>query len=99
VTATRVATAAGIVFLIAFVFIVLAHGAYGPGVAVIVIAGLIVLIGAGNMLYGRNSHYARAQDRIRPAQQTHDRAADEANAARRAPATADSDEADPPPPG
>jgi hypothetical protein len=49
---------------------------------------LAFLVAAGNLLYGRNSHYARAQDRVRPAQQAHDRAADEANAARHASAPA-----------
>ncbi len=58
---------------------------YGTNFALDIVLIAIVLaflIAAGNLLYGRNSHYARAQARVRPAQEAHNRAADEANAAR-----------------
>jgi hypothetical protein len=105
--APKWAVAAGIAVLAGFLYIVLiALSKYtiGSGInpvvnAVLVFVALVVLIGVGNMAYGRNSHYAKAQARIRPAQQEHNRAADEANAARRAatqPAV-DADEGAPPP--
>ena len=49
---------------------------------------MAVLVGAGNLLYGRHSHGAAAVARIRPAQEAHDRAADVAAEARRAVAEA-----------
>ena len=85
-TGTRIALVAGIVFLAAFVIIVaFAHHA-GPVVVVVVM--IAVLIGCGNLLYGRHSHGAAAQARVRPAQEAHDRAADVAAEARRATAEA-----------
>ncbi len=81
--ATRIAVAAGIVFLTAFVFIVLAHGPWGSVSFVIGGAAIVVLVAAGSLTYGRNSPYARAQARTRPAQEAQDRAADEAADARR----------------
>jgi len=85
-TATRVALIAGIVFLAAFAIVVaFAHHA-GP--VVLVVGMLAVLVGCGNLLYGRHSHGAAAQARVRPAQEAHDRAADLAADARRATAEA-----------
>jgi hypothetical protein len=85
-TATRVALIAGIAFLAAFVIVVaLAHHA-GP--VVLVVGMLAVLVACGNLLYGRHSHGAAAQARVRPAQEAHDRAADVAAEARRATAEA-----------
>jgi hypothetical protein len=85
-TVTRVALIAGIVFLAAFAVVVaFAHHA-GPVVVVAVMVA--VLVGCGNLLYGRHSHGAAAQARVRPAQEAHDRAADIAAEARRATAEA-----------
>ena len=85
-TATRVALIAGIAFLAAFVVVVaFAHHA-GP--VVLAVAMLAVLVACGNLLYGRHSHGAAAQARVRPAQEAHDRAADLAADARRATAEA-----------
>lgn len=85
-TGTRIALVAGIVLLAAFVIIVaFAHHA-GPVVVVVVM--IAVLIGCGNLLYGRHSHGAAAVARVRPAQEAHDRAADVAAEARRATAEA-----------
>jgi hypothetical protein len=84
---TRIALVAGIVFLVAFVVIavVAIHGL--AAVAVIVI--LAMLIAGGNLLYGRHSHGAAAQARVRPAQDARDRAAAVAADARRAVADAE----------
>ena len=85
-TATRVALVAGIAFLGAFVIVVaFGHhaGPRGAGRGM-----LAVLVGCGNLLYGRHSHGAAAQARVRPAQEAHDRAADVAAEARRATAEA-----------
>ena len=80
-TATRVALIAGIVFLAAFVVVVaFAHHA-GP--VVLAVGMLAVLVACGNLLYGRHSHGAAAQARVRPAQEAHDRAADLAAESRR----------------
>ncbi len=86
---TRIALIAGIVILAAFfVFgvVVITHGAVA--VLVIVAVALAVLIAGGNLLYGTHSHGAAAQARIRPAQESADRAADRAAEARRAVAEA-----------
>jgi hypothetical protein len=76
-TFRRISLVAGIVVLTAFVYVVVAHGHDGGNALVIALA-LIVLIAAGNVLYGRNSHGAAAQARTGPAQEAHDRAIDEA---------------------
>jgi hypothetical protein len=62
-----------------------AHGLLTP---LAVVGALVALIGGGNLIYGRNSHYAKAQARNRPAQEAHDRAIDEARAAARTAAAA-----------
>ena len=54
----------------------------------LVVVTLALLVGAGNLLYGRHSHGAAAVARVRPAQEAHDRAADLAAEARRAAAEA-----------
>jgi hypothetical protein len=85
-TGTRIALIAGIVILALFALLgVLAAHA---GLVVVALVAVALLIGAGNLLYGRHSHGAAAQARIRPAQQAHDRAADRAAEARRAVAEA-----------
>jgi hypothetical protein len=85
--ATRIALVAGIVLLA--VFVVITAFAAHAGVVLLALAAIAGLIACGNLLYGRSSHYARAQARVRPAQQSHDRAADLAADARRAAADAD----------
>ena len=79
-TGTRIAVSAGIVILalLAVLIVFAAHA----GLVVVALAAVALLIGAGNLLYGRHSHGAAAQARIRPAQQAHDRAADRAAEAR-----------------
>jgi predicted membrane metal-binding protein len=56
------------------------HGLLAPLLALV---ALVFLIGAGNLLYGKNSHGAMAQARTRPAQQERNRAIDEARRAAR----------------
>jgi hypothetical protein len=65
-TLTRIAVAAGIALLTAFVVIVVLAGPPGLGAAVGAALAIAGLIAAGNLLYGRNSHYAAAQARMRP---------------------------------
>jgi hypothetical protein len=81
---TRIAVAAGIAFLTLFVVVVIAEGQAGAGAAVVAFIAIAALVGAGNALYGRHSHGKKAMDRIRPAQDRHNRAADLAAEARRA---------------
>ncbi len=85
-TGTRIALIAGIVILV--VFVVVAAFAAHAGPVAVAFAAVVVLIGAGNLLYGRHSHGAAAQARIRPAQEAQNRAADQAAEARRAVAEA-----------
>lgn len=87
-TFTRIAVAAGIALLTLFVIVVYVGGPYGIRTGILVLVTMAALIGAGNLLYGRRSHYAAAQARTRPAQEAHDRAADRAAEARRATAEA-----------
>ncbi len=87
-TFSRIAVAAGIALLTTFVVVVLLAGPYGLGSVVIVLVTMAVLIGAGSLLYGRRSPYAATQERTRPAQEAHDRAADMAADVRRATAEA-----------
>jgi len=85
--ATRIALVAGIAVLA--VFVVISAFALHAGLVLLALAAIAGLIACGNLLYGRSSHYARAQARTRPAQEAHDRAADLAADARRAAAEAD----------
>ncbi len=85
-TAIRIALIAGIALLAAFV--VVAAVATRSGLLVLALVMLAVLVGCGNLLYGRHSHGAAAVARTRPAQEAHDRAADAAAEARRAVAEA-----------
>jgi hypothetical protein len=85
---TRIATAAGILVLTLFVFAIALAGPFGDGTALIVAVTIAVLIAAGSLLYGRDSHGAKAVERDRPAQDALDHAADLANEARRATAEA-----------
>ena len=57
-------------------------GHAGAGAAVVAFIAIVALVGAGNALYGRNSHGAKALARTRPAQEAQDRAADVAAEAR-----------------
>jgi hypothetical protein len=83
---TRIALGAGIVLLTAFVVVAaVAVHALAAVAVVLVIAGLVA---CGNLLYGRHSHGAAAQARVRPAQDAQDRAAAVAADARRAVAEA-----------
>jgi hypothetical protein len=70
---TRFAVALGILFIVAFL-VILAIASSGDGgnlssifVVILVMGALVLLIGAGNLTYGKNSHYAKAWARIRPA--------------------------------
>jgi hypothetical protein len=85
-TGMRIALIAGIVILA--LFVVVAVFAAHAGLVVVAFVAVVALIAAGNLLYGRHSHGAAAQARIRPAQEAHDRAADQAAEARRAVAEA-----------
>ena len=85
---TRVATIAGGLVLVLFVFFVLIAGAVDGTTAAVSAAVIVGLIVCGSLLYGRRSHYASAAARNRPAQRAHDRAADLAADARRATAEA-----------
>jgi len=87
-TLTRIAVAAGIALLTAFLIAIVIAGPVGLRTVVVVIVTLAALVGAGNLLYGRRSHYAAAQARNRPAQEAHDQAAAVAADARRATAEA-----------
>jgi hypothetical protein len=78
-TFTRFAIGAGVLVLVAFAVLmaIAVGGTFSPVVA---FAALLILIGGGNLLYGRHSHGAAAQARVRPAQEEQDRAIDEAQA-------------------
>ena len=77
-TFTRIAVAAGIALLTLFVVVIVIAGPYGLGSVVGAVVAIVLLIAAGNLLYGRRSHYAAAQARVRPAHEAHYRAIDEA---------------------
>ena len=85
---TRLATALGIALLTAFLVVVWLAGPNGLRTGMIVVVTMGVLVGGGNLLYGRHSHGAAAVARVRPAQEAHDRAADVAAETRRAVAEA-----------
>jgi hypothetical protein len=87
-TFTRIVTSLGITLLVAFAIVVLLAGHSGAGAAIVAVIAIAVLIGAGNLLYGRHSHGAAAVARVRPAQQAQNQAADRAAEARRAVAEA-----------
>jgi hypothetical protein len=76
-TFTRLALGAGVVVVLAFAVLmaIAVGGAFTPVVA---FAALFILIGAGNLLYGKHSHGAAAKARVRPAQEAQNRAIDEA---------------------
>ena len=59
-----------------FVVVVIAEGHAGAGAAVVAFIAIAALVGAGNALYGRHSHGKKAIDRVRPAQEAQNRAAD-----------------------
>jgi hypothetical protein len=82
VTFTRITLMAG-TLLVAGFFVVVMVGAHRDATPVVALVALVVLIGVGNLLYGKNSHGAMAKDRVRAAQDAQDRAIDEAHAARR----------------
>jgi type VI protein secretion system component VasK len=76
-TFTRFALGAGVVVVLAFAVLmaIAVGGAFTPVVA---LAALFILVGAGNLLYGKHSHGAAAKARVRPAQEAQNRAIDEA---------------------
>jgi hypothetical protein len=76
-TRSRVALAIGLLILVALL-VLIAFGIHGARTPIIALAALVFLIGGGNLLYGKNSHGAMAQARIRPAQEARNRAIDEA---------------------
>jgi hypothetical protein len=81
---SRIAIAVAIALLTVFVVVVVLAGHAGAGAAVVAFIAIAALVGAGNALYGRHSHGKKAMDRIRPAQDRHNRAADLAAEVRRA---------------
>jgi hypothetical protein len=85
---SRIAIAVGIALLAVFVLAVITEGHAGAGAAVVAFIAIAALVGAGNALYGRHSHGKKAVDRVRPAQEAQNRAADLAAEARRAVAEA-----------
>ena len=85
---SRIAIAVGIALLAVFVLAVITEGHAGAGAAVVAFIAIAALVGAGNALYGRHSHGKKAVDRVRPAQEAQNRAADVAAEARRAVAEA-----------
>jgi apolipoprotein N-acyltransferase len=94
---TRVALIGGVLFITALV-VLWALAVHPFLLPLVVLAALAVLIGGGNALYGKNSPGARAQARIRPAQEAQNRAIDEARRQAILDATADPDpDPDPPP--
>jgi hypothetical protein len=86
-TTTRIALIAGIVLLAALV--VVGVFAAHAGLVLVAFVAIAALVAAGNLLYGRHSHGAAAMNRVRAAQEAHDRAADAAAEARRAVAEAE----------
>ena len=65
-TFSRIAVAVGIALLTVFAIAVYVGGPYGLRSVMIVLVTMAALIGAGNLLYGRRSHYAAVQERTRP---------------------------------
>ena len=86
---SRIAIAVAILLIAAFAVVVIAEGQAGAGAAMVAFLAIAVLVGAGNALYGRHSHGKKAVDRVRPAQEAQNRAADRAAEARRAVAEAE----------
>ena len=65
---SRVALAGGALVVIGLIVLV-AIGSHAALTPLLAIAVLVLLIGGGNLLYGKNSHGAMAQARTRPAQE------------------------------
>ena len=86
---SRIAIALAILLVTAFAVVVIAEGQAGAGAAVVAFIAIAALVAAGNALYGRHSHGKKAVDRVRPAQEAQNRAADLAAEARRAVAEAE----------
>jgi hypothetical protein len=74
---SRLVLIGGMVVLAAMV-VLIAVGVHGALTPLVAMGALVFLIGGGNLLYGKNSHGAAAQARVRPAQEAHNRAIDEA---------------------
>src|SRR3984957_18435076 len=87
-TFTRLAIAVATPLLTIFVVVVVLAGHAGAGAAVVAFIAIAALVGAGNALYGRNSHGKKAVDCVRPAHEAQNRAADLAAESRRAVAEA-----------
>ena len=86
---SRIAIAFAVLLVTSFAVVVIAEGQAGAGAAVVAFIAIAALVAAGNALYGRHSHGKKAVDRVRAAQEAHDRAADRAAEARRAVAEAE----------
>jgi hypothetical protein len=74
---SRLLLIGGIVVLAALVVLVVV-GVPGAITPLVALGALVFLIGGGNILYGKNSHGAQAVARVRPAQEAHNRAIDQA---------------------
>jgi len=86
---SRIAIATGIALGAIFVLAVVTEGHAGAGAAVVAFIAIAVLVGAGNLLYGRHSHGKKAMDRVRAEQEAQNQAADRAAEARRSVAEAE----------
>ena len=73
-TLTRIAVVAGIALLLAFAVLVMVAGPAGLGAVIIAVLAVAGLVAGGNLLYGRRSHYARVQARMRGTLEEYDRA-------------------------
>jgi C4-dicarboxylate-specific signal transduction histidine kinase len=73
-TLTRIAVVAGIALLVAFAVLVMVAGPAGLGAVIIAVLAIAGLVAGGNLLYGRRSHYARVQARMRGTLEEYDRA-------------------------
>jgi hypothetical protein len=72
------------VVIVAFV-VLITVGAHFSATPLVAVAALVLLIGGGNLLYGKDSHGAAAQARVRPHQQARNQAIDEARRRARVP--------------
>jgi len=73
---SRISIGGGILVLVALIVLV-ALAFHEILVPLVTVAALAFLVGGGNLLYGKNSHGAKAQARTRPAQEAQNQAIDE----------------------
>ncbi|HVB90566.1 MAG TPA: hypothetical protein VND70_00535 [Acidimicrobiales bacterium] len=71
----------GCALVVALLIVLAAIGFHNAVTPLATVGVLVLLVGGGNLLYGKNSHGAAAQARTRPAQEAQDRAIDEARRA------------------